>query len=195
MTTAADYLLWRTKLVPNGMELDELVGVDDEWELSEGVSRVKGFPTDAKFKADPDMQHNIRLVDNLYNTDELIVVSDLLKVFLEDRQIVKVEYLPISIINHKGRVASKEYWIVHPIEPVNCLDLKASGATTSAMDPEQVSFVKKLVLDEDELDESRELFRPKHFSSVTLVHRELASAIDSQGFEGVRWLELDEFPE
>lgn len=195
MSATPDYLIWRTETVANALELDELQGVEDEWELNEGVPRANGFPDDARFTADPELPYNTLLVDNLYNIDELIVVSSRLKDFLESRELNRVEYLLVSILNHKGRVAADDYFIVHPIEPVDCIDQALSGAQFSALDDDTISRVDKLVFDESKVDNRRELFRPKFFPSVTLVRRDLAEALDAAGFTGIRLLEIAQFPE
>jgi len=135
------------------------------------------------------------LVDNLGNIDLLIVVSSKFKAFLESRNLKKVEYLPVTINNHKGRVASKDYYIIHPVEPVDCLDLEGSGAEMDFIAKSEVSSVERVVLDDTRIDYERELFKPSSFYEVTLVKRELAQAIDKMGFTGVRWLEMEDYPE
>ena len=49
------------------------------------------------------------------------------------------------------------------------------------------------MIDESRVDPERKIFRPKSFYRVTLVARELAEAIEVEGFTGIRWIELDDY--
>lgn len=193
MNTQLDYVIWRNVRVPNGAELNALEAVERRWELRDGVPRGHDFDQDAVFPMDLELPHNMYLPDSLMNINSLIVASQRLKDFLSNKQLESVEYLPVSIRDHKGRITKKNYFIVHPIEPVDCLDLDASEADYSPLDPSLVDDVEQLVFDEEKLDDRRELFRPKYFPDITLVRRALAEEIDKQGFEGVGWLEIDEY--
>jgi hypothetical protein len=133
------------------------------------------------------------LVDNLINTHQTIVASPKLRAFLEARGLKKVEYLPVTILDHRGRPASTEYSIVHPIEPIDCLDLAASQPHFSAIDKTTIQRVKKLVIDEAKLDPQRELFRANGFGKVTFASRALAQALDQAKFVGIQWKELADY--
>jgi len=183
-------VIWDSAAVPNACVLHQHSEIEDPWELVEGVPRAATFPADCTYGMHPDFPHDTLLVDNLINTDMLLVISLGLKQFLEARGLKKVEYLPVTILDHRGRPASRDYFIAHPIDPVDCLDVAKSGAQFSAVDPETIQLVKQLVVDESRLDPERELFRPKGFYDVVFVTRALAEAIEQQGFKGTRWVEL-----
>lgn len=186
------FLIWEHKIIPNACSLEELLGVEKQYQLKEGFPRAATFPKDAVFPMHPDRPHDTILLDNLYNTDNLIVVSRRLKEFLEARPLVKVEYLPVTILNHKKKPASRDYFIIHPVDLPQCLDIAKSGVTWGIVDKERVDEVKQLVLDESKVD--RELFRPKPFFNVIIVERNLAEAIDCEKFTGIRWVELEDYP-
>jgi hypothetical protein len=186
-------VIWDSAAVPNACILGKHSDIEDPWELYEGVSRAANFPSDFRYNMDPDFPHDTLLVDNLVNTDMSAVVSLRLKQFLEQRGLKKVEYLPVMIMDHRGRLASRDYFIVHPIDPVDCLDYEKSGVRYSEIDPETIQEVKHLVIDESRLDPEREFFRPKGFYQVTFATRALAKAVDEQGFVGIRWVELAKY--
>jgi hypothetical protein len=190
---AAPVVVWKKKAEPHGVVLHELLGVEDTWELLEGVPRAATFPADASFTMHPDFPRHLRFTDALLNTDTLLVASLRLKEFREARAVRFIEYLPVTIVDHRGRPAPPPYFIVHPIEPVDCLDLDACEPEWSRVDPESIQRVKRLAIDERRLDERRDLFRPKSFYDVILASRGLAQAIDAAGFTGVRWVELADY--
>lgn len=195
-----NYVIWNKKRVENAVMLKSLEGVEDEWELNEGVPRAATFPADARFQMNLELPYNTILTDNLGNIDMLIVASRRLKEFMEGWHLEKVEYLSVTIIDHKGKPIEEDYFIIHPIDPVPCLDIEKCGARWSSLDKESISYIKRMVIDESLIDTAtqsitvdRTLFRPKHFEDITLVRRDLAEAIDKGGFTGVKWREIDEY--
>lgn len=187
------YVIWTTKNEPDCCVLEGLCGVDKRYQLRNGISRYDDFPESASFSMNPDLPHNVLLRDNLRNTSVMKVISKRFKEMLEQYGVQKVEYLPVTIINHKGRVASRDYFILHDIDPVDCLDKKKCGVTMSVVKPENIDEVEMLILDDRKVDLARQIFRPRYFSDVTLVSRELAAAIDSKGFTGISWMELEDW--
>jgi hypothetical protein len=179
--------------VRHGCSLYELTGIEKDYQLRKGISRAANFPTKAAFKMDLDKPNDTLLTDNLFNTDLLIVGSPRLTEFFELQGVPKVEYLPVAIINHKGKVISREYVIINPVEPVVCIDLNKSEVTWDEMDESTIEHVSRLVIDETKVEPARALFRPKGLHQIILIRRELAEKIDSKGFTGVRWIELDGF--
>lgn len=190
-----NYVIWDSKDEGNSCVLLSIKNVKRDFELQEGIPKIADFPKDAFFPMDPQYKKNVKLTDNLINTDSLIVVSSKLKDFLQAQQLKNVEYLRVSIINHKGRLASNDYFIVHPIIPQDCLDIEKSGATWNDIIPTDIDSVDKLVIDEAKIDPEVALFRLKYFCPPVLVRRDLAKAITQAGFTGVLWVELDEYGE
>lgn len=190
-----NYVIWATKNEEGACVLDGLQGVDKVIKLNQGESQIGKVSNNVVYTMDLNYPTDTLLVDNLGNTDLLIVVSSKFKEFLESRNLKNVEYLPVTINNHKGRAASKDYYIIHPVEPVDCLDLEESRAEMDFIAKSEVSSVEKVVLDDTRVDCERELFKLSSFYEVTLVKRELSLAIDEMGFTGIRWLEMGDYPE
>lgn len=188
------FVLWAYAPVDHAAALYTLEGVSDQYALNVGEPVLANFPDDAYFTMDPDAPYDTLLVDNLDNTDLAIVASPRLKEFLEGYPVAKVEYLPVTIVNHKGRPAAR-YYIVHPLDPVDCLDVPACNAAFGAVDKDNILDLERLVIDAGKVDPRRALFRPKMFYQVIVVRRALAEAVDAAGFTGVRWIELSDFPE
>ncbi len=190
----SDFVIWGSEAVKNACVLYSLDGVEDTFELSDGVSRAANFGDNATYTMDPNFPNDTILVDNLFNTDFRIVGSLRLKEFLESRHLPNVEYLRVTILNHKSKTASKDYYIVHPIEPAECLDAEKSGVRWSRIDKTRIDKVARLVIDEEKIDPDRVLFRPKSFHRVILTRRNLAESITAAGFTGIKWIELKDYP-
>ena len=190
---AMNYIIWKAKNEGNSCLLSIIQNVEDDWQLKKGISRITSFPQDAFFHMDNQYKKNVRLTDNLININSVIVASKRLKEFLEAKKFKNIEYLPVSVINHKDRIASKDYFIIHPITTQDCLDIDKSGCTWSSINPTNIIDVDKLVIDESRIDLNVQLFRLKYFYPPVFVRKDLAEEITQAGFTGLLWLELDEY--
>jgi hypothetical protein len=188
-----NWCVWTRDVVRGAVVLDTLRGLEDEFRLNEGVPLADGFPSDVGFEMNPNRPTNLLFVDNLYNLHRAIVASERLAAFLQERPMPHVEFLPVGIIDHRGRVARQRYLIVHPIDPVDCLDLAASMPDWSEIDRSAIRKVDRLVLDHSRVDPSRTLFRIRGYDKVVLVRRDLADAVAAAGFSGVTFVPLDEY--
>ena len=189
----SDYVIWKYKKVNNACVLYKLSGIEDEWELTEAIPLASQFPENVEFSMHPDFPNNTLMIDNLQNSYRLIVASNKLKEFLESKNLPKVEYLPIIIKNHKGKIINNNYFIIHPIDPVDCMNLSKSKIEWGIIDEKSIDEVENLVLDENKIDPERKLFRLKYFYDIIIVHKEFAKEIDEKGFEGIRWIEIEDF--
>ncbi|RYZ43201.1 MAG: hypothetical protein EOO71_04545 [Myxococcaceae bacterium] len=173
--------------------LTGIQNVADEYQLSKGVQRAQGFPRDAAFQMDPRHAKYVALADSIGNLNRAIVVSRELKEFVEARQPPDVEYLPVSIFNHKKKLASAEYFVINPFRVVDCIDKEKSSYRWNNIDPEKMSSCSRMVLKPETLDERLLMFRPRHVEYHVMVHPELARALEGAGFSGLRFTPIDEF--
>jgi hypothetical protein len=190
----SNYVIWRWKNVANACVLQRLEGVKKQYQLRDGISRVADFPEEAAFAMNPDFPHDTLLTDNIININQMIVASARLKDFMEARKLPKVEFLPVTILNHRGKPVSQRFFIIHLLDHVDCLEVEKCSPVWSKIDTDTIQRLKRLVIDEKRIGKSREIFRPKHFPEVVLVYRKLAEAIDAAAFEGITWKELDTYP-
>ena len=189
-----DYLIWDAADLPNVCSLAKLAGLEKTYRLVDGVPLAQGFPEGVSFRMDPDNPHDTLLADNLVNPYMVIVASAAAVDVLRARAVPLVEYLPVSIIDHKGKAVPEPYFIVHPIEHAACLDVAASGGEWDMIDPEVLDSVENVVLDEQRIEAERELFRPKPLVDVVVVRRSLAEALEAAGLTGLQWIELADYP-
>jgi len=190
-----NYFVWSPSIkTPNAVALDVLKGFDKVDRFWRGESLVGEFPNNATFRMRSEFPENTVLTDSLSNLDSLIIGSQKLKDFCETQDISHIEYHAVSIRDHKNKLVKSPYYIINPISNVECLDAAASGAVMSRINKTKVQFLKKLVLREDAVDNTRKMFRVAHFDMITLVREDLAAAIDQAGFTGIRWVETSKYP-
>jgi hypothetical protein len=175
--------------------LGRVMKVDAPYQLKRGISRIGKWPQDAAFEMDKERKTDVGLEDFLGNIEGVLVVSQKAKDLLIQEGVQAVEYLPVKIINHKGRATKEAYYIAHQIDLQDCLDLKKSQYERNDIDPEFISTVEKMVIAEDKIAPNRMLFRMKQFPKVPIIHRKLAQSIKGAGLTGVYFGEIKSYPE
>ncbi|OAI16084.1 hypothetical protein A1359_08690 [Methylomonas lenta] len=188
------FVIWQYKSVAGACVLKQLEGIEDQFRLRNGTSLQSEFPTNVLYRMHPDFPNDLLLVDNLLNSKMIIVASEKLKNEIESFHMPKVEYLKIGILDHKNRIASDSYHIIHPIDPVDCIDRSQSIFEEDLIDPESIDSFKRLVIDETQVPSDRQIFRLKGFWDITLVRRKLAETLTDKGFSGLDWLEIPDYP-
>jgi len=193
MLSASDLLTWQYAKVGNSCLLAPPSNIARDWDLVKGVPRAANFQPDARCSMDPGFPKLVGLTDNTRNPSSLIIASRRLQEFLAAKVLKNVEFLPISIVNHKGRVASADYFIVHPVYPQDCLDVDASGCEYNLLIKTYIDAVKRIVIAFNRLDPDVSVFRVKNFRSLILVMRTLAAELVAAGFSGLRFGELQDY--
>lgn len=136
--------------------------------LSRGIAIAEEFPPTAYMRMDPD-ESGIELPDLVGNSGSLLVVSSKIKAVIEEVNRGPTEYLRIAIRNHKGRVASADYFIVNPLGSWDCLDIAASRIE---FHEGKVVGIDAIVLDAAKVAKAPDLFRiPEHLGSYVVSER------------------------
>lgn len=191
----SNYVIWVGDIVQGACSLSAMSGYEDDWKLLSGISVTGEFPSTSKFRMNTDDPTGILLTDSLYNLDMLIVASKRLCELMKDLNLSGIEYLPVNIYNHKNKPTVESYSIINLLDSIDCLVLDACEPRWGRIDKTDISRLKRLVIDESQIDPARLLFRPKHFKSAILVHRRLVQKIEAAAFTGIRWVELEDYPE
>ncbi len=130
----------------------------------------------------------LRLPTLIGNIMGYLVVRNDLKELIEKEQ-EKVEFFPINIVNHKGKLHSKDYWIVNPLMFVDCLDKKESRITYSqGLAPatqKKVVSVKNTTLNQKNISPDANLFRIPELAREYVVSDKLAAMMKKQQFTNV----------
>jgi len=188
-----NYLFWRSKASGKICVLKSLENVEKTYELTHGLTRQKDFPNDACFHMDEAHPKDIELADHLGNGDDFVVVSKSLKEFLESKITDPVEYLPVTIFNHKNRIASKEYYIINPLKVIDCIDQEESEIEWNELDDQSIDDCDELVFNDDEIPDDTMIFRPKHLTWAVFIAESLADEMENQKFTGSIFIPVEKF--
>jgi hypothetical protein len=188
-----EYRVWQSSPVNNACRLAVIQGYERSFELAYGISLAAVFPKDARAPMDSDFKKATALTDDLSNMDSAKVCSKRLVEFLKARDLRHVEYLPLTIVNHKGKVASTDYFIVNPVGLVDALDLAASKPVYNSIKKSMINRVARVVLDPRRLDPERKVFRLTGLFHPVLIEKGLADAMAAAGLVGPYFKELESF--
>jgi len=189
---AEPFLIWSSQYVEGQCVIRAPEGLKKNFQLKRGISRLEGWPAKAVCAMSDDFPKDIALSDNLYGAG-MTVVSKRVKEALEAGSVKDVEYLPVHIQNHKGRIASSDYFIVNPLGTVECVDVKASKVKWNDINPELLSSCEQLVIKTNAVPAAKHLFRPKHVPYILLARSELAKQMERAKFTGLSFRDPLEF--
>lgn len=184
------FVAWSSRPVEGGAVLTQLQGMDRAFAMDDGESFAGAFPTGAHFRFDPDFKRDTLPVDFYINVDGMMVCSARAMEFIRAQLPDAVEYLPVGILDHKGRRLAQPHWIVHPIDPPDCIDLDASKVTWSSLDPDSIQRYRHLEIDPGRVPAGRQIFRPKACPSLLALRRGFAETLVQQQFSGAGWKEI-----
>lgn len=187
------FVYWDSLQHKRDASLTDLVGIEHTHPLVSGVPYGDAIPSAVSFSMRPDEPKRTRLTDSPPNTSSVVVASGRLADFFRQQNVPDVEYLPVTILDPSGAPTPAPYWILHPVHPVDCLDLDGAGARYSAILPGEIAQVERLRLHEDRVPPEKVFFRARSFTRVVLVRRALADAISARGFTGIDWMALDRY--
>jgi hypothetical protein len=185
------FVSWSPAAVPNGAVLMNLQGVDRAFALRDGVSFAGSFPPDAHFRFDPDFKRDTLPVDFFINVNRLMVASPRAVEYIRSQVAEGIEYLPITILDHKAKPLAGSYCIVHPVGTVDCIDFGQSVVMWSAFDPQAVDEFEHLEIEPTRVPAGRQVFRAHRCPNLLLLRRSFGDALVQQGLTGARYREID----
>ncbi len=163
------------------------------WELNQGISRIKDWPSEIGCKMDNECFRVKQLADVLSGYGQLLISVKLKELLEKNALHNQIEFLPIKIINFKGKVFSENYFILNPLDIFDAMDKQASGSTWNTIDSTMISCCEKLILKESAIPEGSHLFRLKNFLSHILISRDLADKIKAEKITGVYFRDTYDF--
>ena len=159
----------------------------------DGVPLAAWFPPSAPYTMSSRYPQARTLYDLQNNTLQILVVSKALRSVMERFDGQHIEFLPITLRDHRDKVASTEYSIVNVLGLTECVDRANSSFSVDPFIPTRISHVDKLVLLQDALPTDRHLFRLKERPWAHLVSETLKKAIEDEGLTGMSFVPPEEF--
>jgi hypothetical protein len=155
--------------------LTEIDGIGlNGWRWIAGAAfRPGDYPENAKIRM-TDEDPAMVVPDFVPNTHNMLIVSRRVKEVIERETVPPVEYFPLTIINHRGRPASTEHFVVNPVGGWDVLDRNASVVI---MFKDKVVTVEKTVLDPKLVALAPGLFRLKEQPHRYMITERLVAEV------------------
>lgn len=163
----------------------------DPWMPSDGerMGDEYGAPADLSMSSESP---GILLSDVISNILGYLIVSPALRALLEEHSGAEIEFLPVRILNHKGRLASDEYSIANVIGTVDCVDMARSEGRLDPGESGVFARLKKLHLDPGRVPPEGRLFRIAAMPPVMIIRDDLRRILEDAGITGAEYLTLGE---
>lgn len=186
------FTIWRFKDVPNAYVPKKLLNMEKMLRLLMGVSLADDMPTNLQFSADPDYPNDLLMLDSFGNTQSVIPISPKLKTFLEQKNIPNLEFIPVDMLDHKGRVIA-QYFLLHSTEVIDAIDKDETDLEVDDLNEEMYDSVDDLTLINESVPSHIQIFKVKGLYDVTCISKALAQEIDDNGFTGISWKEISAY--
>lgn len=191
----SEFVIWTSRYVEGWCTLLRPEPYEDLFELDYGVALAERWPADSSSAMDPDRRKDLQLADSV-RCPYARTVSTRLRAAIEAAGESRLEWLPLTILNHKGRVAARDYWIANPPYVIDCIDLDTSnarwaGKMLDADDP--FAACDRLVLRPEVVPAAVQVFRPRFKPNLLLMRRSLAEALAGSGCTGLAFSEPDDY--
>ena len=172
--------------VPKGVAgFTTLKGIDHQWaiDIAEGRKLKGEFPSDdAYFQMDPERPRDVKLGEQHYNLERMVVIGPRLSEFVRTLKEPSIQLLGVKILDHKKRVASRDFNVVHTSRIVDCLDPDASKAIWNPLAPDQMMGWSTLELRPGDHDFPK-IFRVRRIPRFIFVREDTAQAIEDLGLK------------
>jgi hypothetical protein len=155
-----------------------------------GLGKPMGddFPRNAQIHLSED-EPGLKLAPFLGNDRHFLIVSSKVRAVIEDICTNDIEFLPVTLHNHRGSVHSDDYCIVNPLGSIDVLDRERS---ILEMEGDEITDVDKMVLDPERLEGAPHLFRVNGDPHSILMSEVLVRAFNEQGFENLFLTEVEQ---
>ncbi|MFY0526487.1 imm11 family protein [Archangium gephyra] len=152
----------------------------------EAVSLKDSFPAGGTMSFSKDYPDFIRVLDFMTNTMSLPIVSGKVRQVFTSLGMDRCEFLPVTIQDHKGQVASKDHCIVNVLDVQDTIDMERSEYELSPFDESQISRIKRLVVKKEGIDPKALFFRARTSMRELFMHESLHEALVQAGVTGFK---------
>ena len=164
----------------------------DNWdEINEGLSLIENWPDGLTMQYSDDNPEGVLLTDHITNTVSWLIVSEKFKRSLERLDLDYLEFLPIGLLDHKGRAKKEPYWIVNFTKLFPAVNREKSVCEDTIGGT--LGFFEKLVLTDEIEKNGPPMFCVKEQPRLFLFRQDYKDKIEKLGLTGFRLVPTDEY--
>lgn len=169
---------------------EDVKGISDEWLLMRGKKMGDHFPTDAVWPISK-RKGGTKLNDFVPNIFSRLVVSSRARERIQAKQ-ANIEWLPVKILDRKGKPAHSTYFIANVLEHHDCINRKKSRFEVDPMSRGQIQFFTKVVLETKKIPDQVVLFRMGEAKTHYVIRSTFALELAEAGLTGFDVLDPEE---
>ena len=170
------------KLPPDGPEA---------FELDEGEPAAALFPPESTVRFSEDFPKRRKVLDFMSNTFGCHIVSAKVKRILEAQGAKNCEFIPLTILDHKGKVASKEHFLLQVLGHVEAVDMERSQVVMNSILKDRIGNFEHLVLKREAIPPDAVIFRLSRKRDEFLVNQATYEALTKEGVTGLKCFKAD----
>ena len=189
LSTMTSYFILRDTDAPEQCAIyDYLDSFEHIDHPARGVRMGESYPAAGIRFQMTSMVPGMKMTDVLQNALSYLMVTARMKALLEAHAKAEIEFLPFTLLNHKGRVASRECYIANVLGTVDCVDVERTEGRRSAMFPDTYDRITRLALDSARIDPKRNLFRIASQPQTFIVRDDLRAVLEKEGVTGAQYV-------
>ncbi len=193
MEEVVNFVAWGTTSRGGLASFTELENVPKAHLLAVGASLQNEFPDDAAYRMNPRHKSDKKLPDAARTEygKAVPVVSPALREFFQSFEPKGVEFLRVTVFDHKGNVANDDYSVMNPTVFLDCLDQDSMTIQWNRLDKSEITGCDTIILNPAAVADAPPLFRIKHLANLVVVRRDIAEAA-AEKFSGLFFEDLSE---
>ncbi|ATB51511.1 imm11 family protein [Corallococcus macrosporus] len=170
---------------------DVSANVPDYMQLTDGIPLKGTIPESTTFTLSEE--GGDMLCDFVENTSGTLIVSSRAREALETEGITgdDFEYLPVTLKDKRGRALKSRFYIVNPLQKVECMDRERSEFSASAR-TDKILSVQQLVVRQDMVPARLKLFRLGEWPRVIVIRLDLVQRLQEAQLTGLFVVEQGE---
>jgi len=187
MRTIDDYWVWLACSEKDSALIKKIPDdCPESWELLEGDPIAEQFPETVRLKFSPSYPDNIRLYDFVDNTKLVRIVSKRVRAIFDQFSIDQVEYIPVEIMDHRGNLASSDYFLMNVMNTQPIIDMERAKYKMCTIEEDQISHFAEIRLTTEQVDMNASIFRSDRQASLYFMTDDVVQAIKAAGLTGLK---------
>jgi len=155
-----------------------------EYLYDKGISLAGKYPAEATVRFSANFPALRKAKDFQPNILNALISSPKTQAVLRELNVENAELLPVSLTDHRGKVAAKDYAFVNLLGSQPAIDMNKSQYKLSALKKDQIRGIDKLVLQPSKIDKTAKMFRCETLRTLVLIRDDVRAAFEKAGLTG-----------
>lgn len=161
-------------------------GSPPAYEFFKGKRLARKFPAKATVRFADSFPKFIKVFDVVTSVFGVPIVSGKVRAILEELAEKDHEFLPMTLLDHKGKVASKEHFLLNPLRIEDVVDMQRSKYDRDRFEPDQIRRLMELHMKPAAVPDDVHLFRAKTKLDQIFIDDAVNDAFEKAKVTGLR---------